>query len=74
MERFLELRKIIAESRGEMGKNVSTSELIDWFKVLKRNPQDEILGQLDGKLPFLGVLLKNWVDHQRYLAYLKNRG
>ncbi|MBN3942435.1 MAG: MoxR family ATPase [Nostoc sp.] len=74
VERFLELRKIIAESRGEMGKNVSTSELIDWFKVLKRNPQDEILGQLDGKLPFLGVLLKNWVDHQRYLAYLKNRG
>ncbi len=72
--RFLELRKIIAESRGEIGKNVSTSELIDWFKVLKRNPQDKILGQLDGKLPFLGVLLKNWVDHQRYLAYLKNRG
>jgi MoxR-like ATPase len=74
VERFLELRKIIAESRGEIGKNVSTSELIDWFKVLKRNPQDKILGQLDGKLPFLGVLLKNWVDHQRYLAYLKNRG
>jgi MoxR-like ATPase len=73
VERFLELRKIIAESRGEIGKNVSTSELIDWFKVLKRNPQDKILGQLDGKLPFLGVLLKNWVDHQRYLTYLKNR-
>ncbi|MGH1393323.1 MAG: AAA family ATPase [Trichormus sp.] len=70
--RFMELRKFIADSRGDVSKNVSTSELIDWFKVLQRHPQDEILKQLDGKLPFLGVLLKNWAAHQRYLATMKN--
>ncbi|MGI2903147.1 AAA family ATPase [Tolypothrix sp. VBCCA 56010] len=74
IQRFQELRKAIADSRGEAGKNVSTSELIDWLKVLKEHPEDKILQQLDGKLPFLGVLLKNWADHQRYLAYLKKRG
>ncbi|NEO03228.1 MAG: MoxR family ATPase, partial [Moorea sp. SIO3I7] len=46
---------------------VSTSELIDWFKVLRRHPTDEILAQLDGKLPYPGVLLKSVNDHMRYL-------
>jgi MoxR-like ATPase len=68
--RFLELRDMIRKGRGESGKNVSTSELVDWFKVLNSHPQDEILKKLDGKLPFLGVLLKSWSDHQRYLAHL----
>lgn len=71
--RFLELRDTIRKGRGEAGKNVSTSELIDWFKVLRSHPQDEILAKLDGKLPFLGVLLKSWSDHQRYLAQLGQR-
>jgi MoxR-like ATPase len=70
VERFLELRDTIRKGRGEAGKNVSTSELIDWFKVLRSHPQDETLRKLDGKLPFLGVLLKSWSDHQRYLAQL----
>jgi MoxR-like ATPase len=74
VQRFLELRKTIADSRGEAGKNVSTSELIDWVKVLKKYPEDESLRKLDGKLPFLGVLLKSWADHQRYLAYLQKQG
>lgn len=67
VERFLELREFLEEEKGESSKKVSTSELIDWFEVLRRNSEDEILAQLDGKLPYLGVLLKSWEDHQRYL-------
>ncbi|MFN6518861.1 MAG: AAA family ATPase [Nostoc sp. CreGUA01] len=74
IERFAQLRQVIAEGGTEVGKNVSTSELIDWFRVLKHHPEDEILQKLEGKIPFLGVLLKTWGGHQRYLDYLKKRG
>lgn len=67
-ERFLELRKHMEQEKGEAGKRVSTSELIDWVNVLCRDPQDEILAKLDGRLPYLGVLLKNWEDHLSYLS------
>ncbi len=65
--RFLKLRDEMGKDKGEAGKKVSTSELIDWFKVLKRYPEDEVLKKLDGKLPYAGVLLKSWQDHVRYL-------
>ncbi|MDZ7958204.1 MAG: MoxR family ATPase [Aulosira sp. DedQUE10] len=66
--RFMELRDEMKKDRGESSKKVSTSELIDWFRVLRRYPQDEILEKLDSKLPYPGVLLKSWDDHRRYLA------
>lgn len=57
--------------RGEMGdkagKRVSTSELLDWFRVLERFPKDEALAKLEGQVPFAGVLLKNWEQHVKYL-------
>ena len=70
--RFLKLREKMGKDKGEAGKKVSTSELIDWFRVLRRYPQDEVLAKLDGKLPYAGVLLKTWDDHIRYLR--QNRG
>lgn len=73
VEKFLELREILHEEKGQAGKNISTSELIDWFEVLYSYPQDEILSQLNGKLPYLGVLLKNWDDHRRYLKRLEEQ-
>lgn len=69
--RFLMLREEMGKDKGEAGKKVSTSELIDWFRVLRRYPQDEVMAKLDGKLPYAGVLLKSWEDHIRYL---KRRG
>jgi hypothetical protein len=54
------------DDKGEAGKKVSTSELIDWFQVLRLYPEDEVLVKL-GDLPFASVLLKSWDDHQRYL-------
>ncbi len=66
--KFSKLREILGEEKRQTGKNISTSELIDWFDVLRRHPHDEVLKQLQGQLPYLGVLLKNWDDHQRYLS------
>jgi len=72
VDRFFKLREEMRKDKGEVGKKVSTSELIDWFRVLRRYPEDEVLSKLNGKLPFAGVLLKSWDDHIRYLR--QNRG
>ena len=61
---FLGLRERMGEAAG---KKVSTSELIDWFKVLHQFPDNESLNKLNGKIPFAGVLLKRWEQHLRYL-------
>src|SRR6266516_5234046 len=66
IDRFIKLREDMKE-KGEAGKKVSTSELIDWMRVLRRYPQDEVMQELKGRLPYAGVLLKNWDDHQRYI-------
>lgn len=64
--RFRQLRQEMQKQQA--GKKVSTSELIDWFKVLSRYPQDEILAKLEGQLPYPWVLLKSWEHHRRYLS------
>ncbi|MDZ8241105.1 MAG: MoxR family ATPase [Nostoc sp. ChiQUE01a] len=73
--RFLKLRDDMTKDKGEAGKKVSTSELIDWFRVLRKYPEDEVLAklELDGKLPYAGVLLKTWDDHLRYLRESRGR-
>jgi MoxR-like ATPase len=65
VKRFSELRQKM--EKGKAGKKVSTSELLDWFAVLRQFPQDEVLKQLEGEIPFPEVLLKKWEDHLRYL-------
>lgn len=65
VQRFSALRQKM--EKGKSGKKVSTSELLDWFAVLRQFPQDEVLQQLEGELPFSEVLLKKWEDHLRYL-------
>jgi hypothetical protein len=67
VERFSHLRTAMDKDKGKSGKRVSTSELLDWFRVLKQYPEDEALAMLKGKLPFAEVLLKRWEDHLRYL-------
>ncbi|WP_309143264.1 MoxR family ATPase [Nostoc sp. CHAB 5836] len=75
LARFLKLRDDMAKDKGETGKKVTTSELIDWFRVLRRYPEDEVLAklELDGKLPYAEVLLKTWDDHLRYLRGSRGR-
>lgn len=64
LERFQTLRQ---QMERQAGKKVSTSELLDWVRVLQSQPKDAVLAQLQGQLPYAGVLLKSWEDHQRYL-------
>ena len=72
VERFTELREEM--NRDNVSKKVSTSELIDWFNILRRHPEEEVLKKLDGKLPYPGLLLKSWEDHRRYLARKGGKG
>jgi len=67
VDKFSELREILQEEKGQGAKKVSTSELIDWFDILRRYPQDEVRGKLNGRLPYLGVLLKRWDEYRRYV-------
>lgn len=63
LERFFQVRRVVG-----LRKPPSTSELIDWVRVLLANgwqPAD-----LEGNLPFLGVLLKKSEDIKRVLARL----
>ncbi len=67
VKRFMELREKMA--KGKAVKKASTSELLDWFAVLQQFPEDQILQELESKIPFPEVLLKKWEDHLRYLNY-----
>ncbi|WP_437310775.1 AAA family ATPase [Sorangium sp. So ce388] len=66
IRRFRELRAWMAAEKGEGGKRVGTSELLDWVRVLADRPEDEALRLLAGQLPFPGVLLKSWEDYARF--------
>lgn len=66
INRFLTLRQTQQDERAFTGKQVSTSELVDWMKVLLRQPETTILNQLDGPLPYPGILLKSQEAYQRY--------
>ena len=66
IDRFLQLREEMRKDKGDAGKKVSTSELMDWFRVLSHYPQDEVLKNLEQELLYPGVLLKSWDDYRRY--------
>lgn len=66
IDRFLQLREEMRKDKGEAGKKVSTSELMDWFRILRHYPEDKVLDELGKKLLYPGVLLKSWDDYNRY--------
>lgn len=74
IDRFLQLREEMRKDKGEAGKKVSTSELMDWFRVLSHYEQDEVLEKLEKELLYPGVLLKNWDDYRRYVGQLRSKG
>jgi len=59
LDAFYELRKM-----RRLRKRPSTSELVDWFAVLKRAGISDVA--LDQNLPFLGVLLKKEQDLEAF--------
>jgi MoxR-like ATPase len=65
LDRFLELRKQM-QAPGNTRKQASTSELMDWVKILTYHEQDEVLSKLKDDLLYPGVLLKTWDDYRRF--------
>lgn len=66
IDRFLQLRENMRQDKGDAGKKVSTSELLDWVRVLSHYPEDRVLEELSRELLAAGVLLKSWQDYRRY--------
>ena len=66
---FLELRKKM--DKGQTGKKVSTSELIDWARALIHYKDYVDLDRFYEKLLYPGVLLKSWEDYQQYTSQMK---
>lgn len=73
--RFMKLRESLGGETGKFSKNVSTSELLDWIRAMKRDSLQDVLGKLSGdtQLPYLEVLLKSWDAHLNYLRLSKDR-
>ena len=81
VEKFWKLRELMAgktqetEKAERAEKKVSTSELLDWYRMLYRYGEAKALEELKKKyLPFPGVLLKTWNDHLRYLKMMEEKG
>jgi len=72
IDRFLQLREEMRKDKGDAGKKVSTSELMDWFRVLSHYSQDEVLAKLGKELLYPGVLLKSWDDYRVYSKRLQS--
>ena len=68
VNRFWELRKRIQNDKPHGGKKISTSELLDWIKILKQSyfDQGEPLPPSEQELLFPSVLLKNLPDYLNY--------
>jgi MoxR-like ATPase len=60
---FLDLRRQIESDKRHGGKNVSTSELLDWVKYMNHHPdRDQFPDRLTSELLFPYVLLKSRED------------
>jgi MoxR-like ATPase len=66
---FIKLRDKMV--KGQTGKKVSTSELIDWFRVFRHYQVLEDMDRFYQKLLYPGVLLKSWEDYQQYTELMQ---
>jgi MoxR-like ATPase len=74
VSRFMQLRKTLFAETGQFSKNISTSELLDWVRALRRDSLEVALRQISGEtLPYLEVLLKSWDAHVNYARLGKER-
>lgn len=83
---FETLRNKMGEVKGQAGKKVSTSELLDWVKAIiyeiqknknnenNANNENQEVSKLFEQLLHPGVLLKNWEDYQVFTDRMKLKG
>ena len=69
IQKFEDLRtEMLADLRnGEQVKPPSTSELIDWVKILRDEDEAALLQELDYRIPYSEVLVKQWSDYVKYI-------
>lgn len=74
VNRFWQLREQMVKDKPHGGKKISTSELLDWIKVLTQEYYNEgkKLPPIDQELLFPSVLLKNLTDYVRYSNQLSD--
>ncbi|WP_414589647.1 AAA family ATPase [Scytonema sp. PCC 10023] len=79
IKNFETLRKEMLKVKGQSGKIVSTSELLDWVKAIiyeieknkNKDNQNQVTSTLFQPLVHAGVLLKNWEDYKAFAAQNK---
>jgi MoxR-like ATPase len=65
LDSFLKLRNAMDEERGDFGKKISISELLDWFAALQYIPESDVKKLLDKRqIPYASTLLKSREDLQ----------
>ncbi len=77
IQRFLELRQSMRDDKRNGGKRVSTSELIDWMRLLqfdaKAISEKAVLDKISkGNLPYASALLKS--EQDQHYQRLRNTG
>jgi MoxR-like ATPase len=73
IDRFINLRELMETKKGDFGKKVSTSELIDWLQALHLHSKNEAdIEKLlsDKPLPYSSVLLKSKEDRDEFINKL----
>jgi MoxR-like ATPase len=65
LDSFLKLRNAMDEERGDFGKKISISELLDWFAALQHVPESDVKKLLaQCQIPYASTLLKSREDLQ----------
>ena len=63
---FYGIRQQMDKKKDENEKKPSTSEFLDWARMLLRHPLNAIIELLKGKIPYKSILFKNKEDAKRY--------
>lgn len=66
VEAFMKTRKKMEAEKEERAKKISTSELIDWCRILLYRKPEEIENLLTGELPYRSILFKEQGDILRF--------
>lgn len=66
VEAFDKVRQKMEREKEDREKKISTSELIDWCRILLPKNENELNQLLAGELPYAAILFKNREDLRRY--------
>ena len=68
VEVFMDYRKQMEVDKGRTNKKISTSELLDWFRLQQHPDRTTIKTLSEGGIPYYPTLLKHMEDYVRYIV------